>query len=127
MTYERQAKNAVKKIKQKGRTVVYRSYTEAAPVDGKPWKPTEATTKDYTVAVLFLPQTGPNRAFMKALAGTDIVTGQDYGLMGHHGFTPTINDRIYDETGEVLLRTLSEVEPLAPNGETILYTLGFEV
>jgi len=128
MVYERQTANALAKIKQKGREVILRTFSPADDPDSKPWHVDhdETETQDYTVNILFLPPTGPNAALVQALGGTDITTGQDYGLMGNHGITPSVNDRIYDEDGETLLRTISNVDPLAPNGENILYTIGFE-
>lgn len=130
--YDRQIATAKRQIAAKGRKVIWREYNDAEPEEGGvAWKPTEVDTTDHTVAVLFLPDSGPNRAFMRAITGADAVTGQDYGLMASVGFEPTVNDRIYAVEGvgtenETLLRTIVDVDPLAPNGDIILYTIRFE-
>lgn len=126
--YDRQIATAKRLIEKKGRKCVWRSIDNEAPSDAdKPWKPGAVDTEDYNVSVVFLPDTRSQVEFLQALTGTDINVGEDYGLMPAVDFVPTLRAEIYDETGTTLLRTVNSLEPLAPNGDVILYTLRFGV
>jgi len=127
--YDRQTANAIRTIKKKGRLCAWKSIgNAAAPDPSKPWKKGQRTATDEgTVSIVFLPNSTTTEAFLRALGNTSIVVGNDYGLMASVGFTPAIGDEIYDDTGTTLLRTLQNVNPLAPDGDIILYTLDFGV
>lgn len=126
--YDRQIANAQRAIKAKGRACVWRAIANDAPTDtSKPWKPGAVDPTDYPVNILFLPEGRSTGAFLRALGGTDIQVGEDYGLMGAVSFVPTTRAEIYAEDGTTLLRTVMVVETLAPNGENILHTLRFGV
>lgn len=126
--YDRQIATAKRLIAQKGRKVVWRKHAPGVlPDAAKPWEPGSDTTTDYPVTIVFLPEGLQTRAFMQTVLGTDIVAGFDYGLMAAVSFAPTIKDEVYDEAGAELLRTVQSVDPLAPNGDIILYTLRFGV
>lgn len=127
-TYDRQIATAKRLIAAKGRTCVWRALGDAAPTDGaKPWKKGEETTDDSTVKIVFLPDTKTNLAFLQTLTTEPINVGDDYGLMAVGDFVPTTRAEVYDESGVTLLRGIKSVEPLAPNGEVIFYTLRFTV
>lgn len=126
--YDRQIANAKRAIAAKGRACIWRAIDNDAPTDAaKPWKPGAVDPTDNPVSILFLPEGRSTGAFLRALTGTDVQVGEDYGLMGAVDFVPTNRAEIYDETGTTLLRTVMVVEKLAPNGEAILYTLRFGV
>jgi hypothetical protein len=76
---------------------------------------------------VFLPETRTQFAFLQALANTAINVGDDYGLMAAVDFTPTNHAEIYDETNTLFLRKIKSVDPFAPNGDIILYTVRFGV
>lgn len=127
-TYDTQVATAKRIIATKGRACLWRAIENAAPSDAsKPWKAGAATPVDTPVRIVFLPDTGSQSAFLRALTGTDIVVGDDYGLMAASGFVPTTRAEIYAEDGVTLLRTVKTIDTLAPNGEIILHTLRFGV
>ncbi len=126
--YDRQIATAKRLIAQKGRKVVWRKHTPGAlPDAAKPWEPGSDTTTDYPVTIVFLPEGAQTRAFMQTVLGSDVIAGYDYGLMSSVPFVPTVKDEVYDEAGTELLRTVHSVDPLAPNGDVILYTVRFGV
>lgn len=126
--FGRQTATAKRLIAKNGRTCVWRALDNAAPADAdKPWIKGAETTDDNTVKIVFLPDTRTNLSFLQTLTDEAINVGDDYGLMAAVDFVPTMRAEIYDETGTTLLRGIKSVDPLAPNGEVILYTLRFTV
>lgn len=126
-TYDRQIATAKRLITAKGRACTWTQYDDGTPVDADmPWKPGDAASASYSVPIVFLP-TSQNLAFLRALGVTDLPAGDDYGLMPSVPFTPTARAEVYDSTGTVLLRKVNSVNLLAPNGDSILYTVYFGV
>lgn len=126
--FDRQTATATRLIAKNGRKVLWRKQTAGAlPDAAKPWKPGTDAEVDYPVTVVFLPEGLQTKAFMQTLLGTDVIAGHDYGLMGAVGFVPTVKDALYDLDGVTMLRTVESVDPLAPNGDVIMYTLRFGV
>lgn len=126
--YDRQIATAKRLIAAKGRACVWSQYEGgAAPDPGKPWKPGASVPTPHSVSIVFLPQSGQNSAFLRALTGTDVPIGDDYGLMAAVDFLPTTKAEIYAEDGTTLLRTVKGFGVLAPDGDPILYTLYFGV
>lgn len=127
-TYDRQIATAKRLIGKSGRACVWRAIIDgAAPDADKPWKKGDDQENDYDVKLLFLPDTRSNMAFLQSLGSEAINVGDDYGLIAAVDFVPTNRAEIYDETGTTLLRGVKSVEPLAPNGDVILYTIRFTV
>lgn len=127
-TFDRQIATATRLIAKNGRACIWRALGNEASEDAdKPWIKGEETTDDNTVSIVFLPDTSANLAFLRTLTNEAINVGDDYGLMSVGDFVPTNRAEIYDETGVTLLRGVKSVNPLAPNGEVILYTLRFTV
>lgn len=126
--YDRQIATAKRLIAAKGRACVWSQNEAAAPADpNKPWKPGASVPTPHDVNVVFLPQSGQNSAFLRALGGTDIPIGDDYGLMPAVDFVPTTKAEIYAEDGTTLLRSVKGFGVLAPDGDPILYTVYFGV
>ena len=127
--YDRQIATAKRLIAAKGRACVWSQYENAAAPDpDKPWKPGASVPTPHNVRIVFLPQTGQNSAFLRALTGTDIPIGDDFGLMGMSvDFVPTAKAEIYAADGVTPLRVVKGFNLLAPDGEPILYTLYFGV
>lgn len=126
--YDRQIATAKRLITAKGRKCVWRAIDNEDPADvDKPWKPGAVESEDHDVNIVFLPDTRSQVEFLQALTGTDINVGDDYGLMPAVDFVPTLRAEVYDETGTTQLRSVKSIEPLAPNGDVIMYTLRFGV
>ena len=127
-SYSRQIATAARLTANKGRACVWKQYEASAPADtDKPWKPGASVPTPHDVNIVFLPQSGQNSAFLRALTGTDIPVGDDYGLMAAVDFVPTTKAEIYAADGTTLLRTVKGFGLLAPDGDPILYTLYFGV
>ena len=127
--FDRQIATAQRLIRRNGRLVYFRVSTPGAPIDpNKPWILGDPTSVIHSVPMVLLPRDIRTERFMAALAGTDTVTGSDYGLMGAVPFTVEPNQHIYsDQAATNVLRTIRNFDLLAPNGDPILYTIQFEV
>lgn len=125
MTYARQIETARRLVADKGRRCVW-AQDRPAPETETPWKPDAGTTEKHDVNIVFLP-TGGNKAFIRALAGTDAVIGDDMGLMAAVDFVPEKGANILASDGETMLRHVTVIDVIAPNGTPILYTLSFGV
>lgn len=126
--YDRQIATAKRLIAAKGRACTWRELgNDAAPDLNKPWKPGAANNDPSPVSVVFLPDTRSMLTYLQTLTDTAINVGNDYGLMAAVDFTPTINAEIYDEANAVFLRKVKSIDPFAPDGDVILYTVRFEV
>ena len=126
--FDRQIATAQRLIAKNGRKCVWQQLVDGAPADSdKPWLKGKDTTEDHDVTIVFLPAKGANNAFLQALSDTPINVGEDYGLMAAVDFDPTNRAEIYAEDGTTLLRGVKTVDPLAPNGDIILYTVQLTV
>jgi hypothetical protein len=127
-TYDRQIATAKRLIAAKGRACVWSQYENSPPPDpAKPWKPGPAVPTPHNVAIVFLPMSGQNSALLRALTGSDTPTGEDFGLMAAVDFLPTTKAEIYAADGTTLLRTVTGISTLAPDGDPILHTVYFGV
>lgn len=119
--YDRQIANAQRLIAAKGVVCDWQSAEAGELVDEtKPWKPAAATPKEYQAAIVFLPK-NTNTAYLRHdNRGTPI--GDLIGLMGAVAFTPQIEDIIECPSGEKY--RVGSADPIAPNGDVILWTLG---
>lgn len=122
--FQRQIDTAKRLIVKNGQTVVWRSLSDGSPGDAaKPWKPGAGTFVDYNVSIVFLPENRVGYEWLTRLAGTEIAEGSGYGLMYAVPFAPDLKDIVL-KAGAPL--RLTSIDPLAPNGEVILYTLRFD-
>lgn len=123
--FDRQIATAARLIKENGQLVTWRQVTDGTPADSaEPWKPGAPTTVDNSVYIVFLPEDRRDAEFLRALAGTDIPKGKLVGLMAAQSFTPTLKDVVIRDGVTLGVRTL---DPLAPNGQIILYTIRFDL
>jgi hypothetical protein len=121
--YDRQIATALRLIAAKGQAVTWQSIDNGAPADAsKPWLPADAVPVEHPVSILFLPDTRSGFEWLAYLQGTEVPQGRMIGLMGAVDFTPSIRDLVVRDGKPI--RPLN-ITPLNPNGETILYTIGF--
>lgn len=126
--YDRQIATAKRIIDQKGRECTWRNDVPGAPVDPeKPWLPGPSTTEEHTVKIVFLPDTKNNKEFLQAMSKEPINVGDDYGLLAAVDFHPNLKSSVWNDDNDVMLRGIKSIEPLAPNGDIILYTIKFTV
>lgn len=110
-------------IREKGQSVTWRQLTDGAPADAtKPWKPSASVPVNNTVNILFLPIDRVNQRLIQALRGTEVPIGSLQGLMGAVSFVPHVKDVVIRGGKEM---PIVSIDPLAPNGEAILYTIEF--
>lgn len=103
-------------------------WQKAAPyVEDVPGYPTQGAVPDpIPCKIVFFSPRDVGRGgemFMALLAGTEIPTSSEIGLMaGGISFTPDDSDTIIrDPDGENLSMTIKEIDRLAPNGTPVLY------
>lgn len=123
--FDRQIATAKRLIAKNGQAVTWRRTTDAAPADSaKPWKPGTSTVIDTPVTIIFLPEDRRDFEFLRLLGATEVPKGKLVGLMAAVGFTPTIKDTVI-RAGVSL--GIDAIDPLAPNGQIILYTVRFAI
>ncbi len=122
--YDRQIANAKRQIAAKGQSVTWRVLRDGAPSDpSKPWKPSAGAPDNKTVKIVFLPFTTSNNQLIRYLKGTEVTEGGLTGLMGAVDFEPKAKDVVIRDGKELVVKS---IDPLAPNGEVVLYTLEFD-
>lgn len=125
-TFDRQIATAKRLITKYGAPMTWRVMVDGAPVDpDMPWKPTEATTTEYPVHIVMLPETRIGYEWVRYLVGTEIPEGSGYGLMYAVPFIPSLKDTVIAPDGSEMKP--STIDPLQPNlTEIIMYTLRFQ-
>jgi hypothetical protein len=123
--FDRAIATAKRLIAKNGQTVTWRKTQDGVPADGaKPWKPGTTVVVDYSVPIVFLPESRVGFEFLAMLANTEVPKGKLTGLMAAPAdFVPTLKDIVIRGGETYSIRTL---DPLAPNGDVILYTIGFD-
>lgn len=123
--YDRQIASAKRLIAAKGQNVIWRRLSISTPLPdvNKPWKPGDDTTVDVSVSIVFVPVNRVGNELIHLLKGTEIATGSLKGLMGAVSFEPSIKDVVI--RGDKTLR-IKSIEPIAPNGDIIIYTIEFD-
>lgn len=120
--FDRQVETALRLIKKNGVAVKYKKFTKTE-VPGKPWETTQTETV-YDVVICFLPMTKWLYESLAFMTGTDVVVGATIGYMGQVPFAVEATDVATDPDGKELV--IDNIQKLAPNGQTILYTLVFK-
>lgn len=122
--YARQIATAKRLITAKGKAVTWRSNSDGAPGDAsQPWKPGATAAIDYLVSIVFLPENRVGYEWLVRMTNSEIPEGSGYGLMHAVTFEPTLKDVVIKDGKEL---RIASIDPLAPNGEVILYTLRFD-
>jgi len=118
--YDCQIAVAKRMIATKGAQVVWRRPQRAE--GGDAWNPQPAEPDDKTVSIAFFSPKDLGRGageFLAALAGTDVPTSSEVGLMaGGLDFEPSDADVIIRWDGE---KGIKSIDRIAPNGQAILY------
>lgn len=125
--FDRQVATAKRQITKNGAAVRWRQYTNAQADPDREWKVAPAVPVDYPVRIAFFPLSGQNRALLQTLGGDDRIVGNDFGLMPAVNFDISLKADIIAATSEDVLRTVLRADPIAPNGQVIMYTVYFEV
>lgn len=122
--FSSKVKLAQRLIKSNGQDVQWVKQNEVADAN-QPWKAVIGPEpKSFPCKILFLRAgSGSYNALFHLIKGTDAVTGAPKALMASQdAFTPEITDTIIRD-GSVMV--VKSIDPLAPNGELILYTIEF--
>lgn len=119
-------KLAKRLIGENGQDVTWVKQNELANVN-QPWKSVAGAadgSNKFPCKILFLKEgSGTFNALFHLIKGSDAVTGAPKGLMApQDDFTPEMTDSVVRD-GSVMV--IKSVNPLAPNGELILYTIEF--
>lgn len=124
--YDRQIQTASRLIAAKGEAVVWSKQTDQnGPDNDKPWVSGAVQGNPFMVRMLFL--RGGNSlsdVLFAYMRGTDVPVGRQKAIMaGNVPFTPALGDTVTRTDGTVL--STESIDPLAPNGQVILYFLVF--
>jgi len=124
--FDRQIATAKRLIAKNGQLVQWHVPQAGAANPLTPWKPTApGTDVSHDVRIVFLPASRVNYELIRALANApDIVGGKSYGLMAAVDFEPAKTH--YVMRNGVQYR-IEYIDILSPNGEKILYTIGFDL
>ena len=119
--FERQQLTAQNLLSRFGEDV---TWTQTTIVENavKPWEPTDGTSVDYTVKMVFLKKNLMNFKALSYRSKTEIPNGLVWGLMADPGFVPNLSDLV-TRSGQAL-RILS-IDKLAPGNEPLLYYIEF--
>ncbi|MGH8711235.1 MAG: hypothetical protein ACREVA_07955 [Burkholderiales bacterium] len=122
--YDTQIATAKRLIKQKGQIVNWLSIEHGMPDNvTKPWKPSEEIFICYLVNIVFFPIGLAFTEFLHYLKNSEISSSSEQGYMGQVNFEPKLKDIIIRNNEELVI---SSIDRIAPNGEIILYIIGFE-
>lgn len=124
--YDSAIATAKRLIAAKGEVVSWQPAADpTAAAEDTPWIQGEPTAADARrVAIVFLPIDRSNQQLIRALGGTELVTGNVYGLMGAVDFPVEFDAVITRSDGSTV--ALVNADKLAPNGDVILWTLEFK-
>lgn len=124
--FVRQIETAKRLIAKNGANCTWRKLPDATPNTLEPWKVAAVTPIVYrNIKIVFLPYTRMGYEFLRLLTGTEIQIGDVKGLMAQQAFSPSITDVIIHPDGT--LYRINKIDPLAPDGTPIIYTLDLKV
>jgi len=122
--YDRQIATALRVIREKGEACTWTAKAAPTTDPATPWLPVAGVAVAYTnTPIAFFPLSRQWSELLRYLKGTEVVTGSLYGLMPAVAFAPQLTDIITRTDGSKLAPIT--IDPLAPNGEIILYTIEF--
>jgi hypothetical protein len=122
--YDRQIAQATRQIKAKGEPVVWNiGLAPIANDPDKPWIVANDVPTTQNVSILF--PSGSSNSLAKLIAGKNVEAGKLNGIMHAVNFVPSMSDTVTRSDGTTL--GLSSIEPLAPNGQAILWYLEFKL
>lgn len=122
--YDRQAAQALKQIEAKGEPVKWNFATPVSmPDESKPWivATGDPTSKD--VSLLFT--SNSSNSLARLIAGSNIESSKLKAIMPDYGFVPNVKDTVTRSDGTTVLQ-IDSVNPLAPNGQGIIWYLEFK-
>lgn len=121
--FDRAIATALRLIKKNGQLVDWLPQQKATDID-EPWKDEATEIEPEKVYICFLPVDKEMQGFLTYLKGTEVPIGSMVGLMGAVDFEPALGDTVIRD-GNTLRP--SYIELLSPNGQKILYTIGFNL
>lgn len=121
--FDKQIATALRLIEKNGQAVIWQKEQKKSDTL-EPWKQVDANPVKKPVVICFLPSKRVGKQTKHYLADApQIEQSSVTGLMGAVDFTPENIDTVLRNGKE--LRILS-IDELAPNGQTVLYTIEFE-
>lgn len=118
MRFDRQVATAQRLIQKNGQLVQWKQTEKDSSVT-EPWNQVATDPVLNDVYICFLPSNDP---WIRYIKGSDVVSGNVYGLMGSVSFTPSTEDVVLRDSEEL---RISDIKLLSPNGQKILYTIEF--
>lgn len=113
---------AKRMIVKNGQVVTWKQVKDTAN-DAEPWNPTEAVDVSKKVSICFIPPRDNEwRKLLAYLKGSEVPSGRLAGLMAPQTFEPNLKDIVVRNGVEL---RIASIDKLAPNEQTVLYTIEF--
>lgn len=128
--FARQIATAQRLIAKSGQQRIWRQPAKTIGDQTKPWLQTQGAPLDFQVKLVFFPQTRIGHELIRLISGTEVSGGEVQAYMAFTpGLIPTIDDILLASVpmqvqSDAELRIFS-IDPLAPNGDVILYDVKF--
>lgn len=120
--FESQIETAKRLIEKNGELVIWRQVRNTVN-ENQPWKPVAPVPVDNEVTIVFLPRERVDTQLIRATSES-IPIGSVYGLMAQVDFSPSAKDVVIRGGKEI---RINAIDPLAPNGTPIIYTIDFSL
>jgi len=126
--FDRQIAIVQKLISKYGQTVEFKTITQTITNPAKPWEATDSTISTNLKMIFLSPSASGEsllgRELLQYMKGTEVSFGEIRGLMAFHStVVPKMADIVVRDSKELKIKA---IDILAPNGQTILYTIEFE-
>ena len=111
-------------ITAKGQAVIWRSMIEANASDpSEPYNISTPSPVDHDTSIVFFPMGLQSKRYIQSISKTLVPESYYYGLMPYvSGLEPKIKDIVIRGNEKL---NVHWIDILEPNGEQILYTIGF--
>jgi hypothetical protein len=126
MGFDRQKQSAKRMIEKNGQKVTWRIINNPETETGKPWRTLAFKPEDKQVKIVFIPANRENfQTYCPMKSAAEVIKISVIGLLAASSVTFKPNNKDIVLRGETTLK-ISFIDELAPDGEPILYTIGFE-
>jgi hypothetical protein len=124
--YDRAIATAQRMIREKGEPCVWAVPGTPTRDPDQPWlESAPGVPTQHNVHILMLPKNRQNEQLIRLLSKMEVIGGCMYGIMAYTpGLVPDVTGKVTRKNGKVI--GISNIDPLGPNGDDILYTIEFE-
>jgi hypothetical protein len=110
-------------ITEEGATCLWETKTKTAVDANKPWLGTTSVPVEHSVSITFVDIATAAAMLSQWGKDTEVSSSTLFGLMGNHGFTPGIGERVLRAGKEDLI--VKDITEAAPAGVALFYLVEF--